>query len=244
MEKASREDRRALGVLALRWLPYLLILAFYFWWRLVVFPATLTKLNYAGDFKMLEDFRLSFVGGTFALLTRAFFDLIYSTLQVWLTGFTTQDGFTFQSKAVWFALGMGTGVAALFAIFQSIESDRAESVPPSTRPLFLLGAWTFLVGSLPVWLTSKQLSAGGRWDDRFALSIMSGAVLLTLAGLLWLIQPRQRTLVLSILLALSVATQVLVVNRYRLDWQTQRDYYWQLAWRAPGIAAADGGLLL
>ena len=64
---------------------------------------------------------------------------------------------------------------------------------------------------------------------------MSGAVLLTLAGILWLIQPRQRKLVLSLLLMLSVATQVLIVNRYRLDWQTQRNYYWQLAWRAPAL---------
>ena len=37
------------------------------------------------------------------------------------------------------------------------------------------------------------------------------------------------------LLALSVTTQVLVVNRYRLDWAVQNQYYWQLHWRAPAL---------
>ena len=110
----------------------------------MIFPRTLSKLNYAGDFKMLEDFRLSFVGGTVALLTRAFFDLIYSTLQVWLTGFTTQDGFTFQSKAVWFALWHGHSGRRPFAIFQDAGIRSVGGITRRARPFFLLGAWTFL----------------------------------------------------------------------------------------------------
>ena len=229
------ERRRALGKTILLWLPYLLLFGFYFWWRLIIFPTTISKLNYAGDFKMLDDFRASLVGGTLALFTRAFFDLIYSTLQVWVTGLTTQEGFTFQSKAVWFAFGMGILIAALFALFQDTETSTSEDESPGLLSMFLLGAWTFLAGSLPVWLTSKQLSGGGRWDDRFALAIMPGAVILTLVAILWLIRRPQRKPVLFLLVVFSVATQVMIVNRYRLDWQTQRDYYWQLAWRAPGL---------
>ena len=232
-EKTSR--RRALGRAALQWLPYLLIFAFYFWWRLIIFPATITKLNYAGDFKMLEDFRISLVGGALALLTRAFMDLIYSTLQVWLTGLISQDAFTFQSKAVWFAVGMGVLVAALFALFQDVRTDPSEDHHPNARPIFALGAWAFLVSSLPIWLTSKQLSGGGRWDDRFALAPMLGAGLMTLALIIWLVRARQRRTVLAALLLFSVATQALIVNRYRLDWEQQRDYYWQLAWRVPAL---------
>lgn len=227
--------RKAIGRVALMWLPYLVLFGFYFWWRLVVFPTTITKLNYAGDFKMLEDFRISLVGGSLALLTRAFYDLIYSTLQVWLTGLTSQDGFTFQSKAVWFAFGMGALVAALFAFFQDLSPEASDNDHPNPLPVFLLGGWAFLVSSLPIWLTSKQISGGGRWDDRFALAPMVGAGLLTLSAILWLIRLRQRKLVLSLLLLFSVATQVLIVNRYRLDWQTQRDYYWQLSWRVPAL---------
>ena len=216
-------------------LPYLLLFGFYFWWRLIIFPGTISKLNYAGDFKMLGDFQTSVLGGALALFTRAFFDFIYSTLQVWLTGLTTQDGFTFQSKALWFAFAVGILVAIAFAFFQNAEVTDETEDQKSLLSLFLFGGWAFVAGSLPVWLTSKQLSGSGRWDDRFALSIMPGAVLMTMAAILWLIRVRQRKLVLTILLLLSVATQVLLVNRYRLDWQAQRDYYWQLAWRVPAL---------
>jgi hypothetical protein len=64
---------------------------------------------------------------------------------------------------------------------------------------------------------------------------MFGASLLTLAGILWLIRVQQRKLLLTAMLIFAVATQVLVVNRYRLDWEMQRNYYWQLAWRAPAL---------
>jgi len=33
----------------------------------------------------------------------------------------------------------------------------------------------------------------------------------------------------------SVAAQVRKVNKYRLDWDYQRDFYWQMAWRAPAL---------
>ena len=45
-----------MGKTALLSLPYLLLFGFYFWWRLIIFPTTLSKLNYAGDFKMLGGF--------------------------------------------------------------------------------------------------------------------------------------------------------------------------------------------
>jgi hypothetical protein len=227
--------RRAIGKTAMLWLPYLLLFVFYFWWRLTIFPATISKLNYAGDFKMLGDFQVSILGGALALFTRVFSDSIYSTLQVWLTGLTTQEGFTFQSKAVWFAFGVGTLVAGAFALFQDVDGKGEPEGHKISLPLFMFGGWAFAVSTLPIWLTSKQLSGGGRWDDRFALMAMPGAVLMTLAAILWLISERQRKLLLTLLLLFSTTTQVLIVNRYRLDWQAQRDYYWQLAWRVPAL---------
>ncbi len=98
------------------------------------------------------------------------------------------------------------------------------------------GLWAFLVGGLPVWLTSKQISAGGRWDDRFSLALMLGAGVLTVGLVIWLVRANQRRLLLTVLLGLSIVSQVLVVNKYRLDWAVQNAYYWQLAWRVPALA--------
>ena len=97
-----------------------------------------------------------------------------------------------------------------------------QTTHQSPLSVFLFGLWAFLVSSVPIWLTSKQLSGGGRWDDRFALAMMPGAVIMTWRVILWLVRARRRKLLLGLLLMFSIATQVLIVNRYRLDWQVQR----------------------
>jgi hypothetical protein len=215
-------------------LPYLLILAIYFWWRLIVFPSTITIANYAGDFKLLEDFSVSFISGMLAVLTRAVLDVIYATLQVWISVLSDPSAWTLQGRAAWFAFGAGTLLALTFAFFHGPDDAEPQS-PSPPRSLFLFGLWTFVVSALPIWLTSKQLSTQGRWDDRFALAPMLGAVTLTVCLIEAFIQRRMQRVLLSVLLSLSIATQVLVVNRYRLDWAVQNAYYWQLSWRIPAL---------
>ena len=234
-EEKSKHIGNSIGRTLKLSLPYLIILGFYFWWRLIVFPTTVSRTNYAGDFKMFEDFHPSFLGGMFTLITRAFFDLIYSTLQVWLTGITGQAGLTFQSKAVWFAFGLGIILSAIFALFHDVDRKTETNPTHSPLPLFLFGFLAFLTSSLSTWLTSKQLSGGGRWDDRFSLAVMFGAGIIVLAVILWIIRVDKQKFLLGLLLFLSITTQVLTVNKYRLDWLVQRDYYWQLAWRVPAL---------
>jgi hypothetical protein len=231
----KNQIKRSIGKTIWMSLPFLIILGFYFWWRLFVFPTTISRSNYAGDFKMLQDFRSSILGGSLTLLTRAFLDFIYSTLQVWLSGLTGLDGFTFQSKVVWFSFGVGILLTILFALFQDVDREELPGQSRTPFSLFLFGFWAFLTSSLSTWLTSKQLSAGGRWDDRFSLAVMFGAGLMALFIILWLVRAERRKLVLSLLLVFSITTQILTVNKYRLDWVVQHDYYWQLAWRVPAL---------
>ncbi len=227
--------REALRKTALLWLPFIALFGIYMAWRLFIFPAGIATREYAGDFKLLADFQPSFLAGVFALLTRMFLDLLYAVVQVWVGAFTAQDSLTLQSKAAWFALVLGALIAGLFALLQPADDDERTGKQQSRLPMFLLGAWAFLVSGLPIWLTSKQLTGGGRWDDRFALPMMFGAALMAVAIVLWLVRASQRRSVLSVLLLFSVATQAVIVNRYRLDWQEQREYYWQLYWRAPAL---------
>jgi hypothetical protein len=214
-------------------LPYLIILAFYVWWRLAVFPSTIPLANYAGDFKLLQDFEGSALTGMLAVLTRALLDLIYATLQVWFVVIGDADQWTLQGKIAWFAFGLGAILTVLFGFFHADAASSTRQKLP--RSMLWCGLWAFLVGALPVWLTSKQLSAQGRWDDRFALAPMLGACILTTWLTAAFIRPRWQRFVLGVLLFLSITTQVLVANRYRLDWGVQNAYYWQLAWRVPRL---------
>ncbi|HUH98777.1 MAG TPA: hypothetical protein VLZ89_15535, partial [Anaerolineales bacterium] len=72
---------RSLGQTILGYLPYLLIVAFYFWWRFIIFP--MQAASHANDLKILHDASASLQGVALTLLSRAFLDLLYSTVQVW-----------------------------------------------------------------------------------------------------------------------------------------------------------------
>lgn len=229
------ENSRRLGKTALLSLPYLMVLGCFFWWRLAIFPATIAKANYAGDFKLLQDFHNSLLLGSLAVLTRAIQDLLYSTIQVWLSIMSATGAISFQSKIAWFAIGIGAIAAALFGGAFAEENGPEPPTNGHLKSLTGFGLAAFVVSGLPFWLTSKQLSGGGRWDDRFSLAPMLGAGILTIALIIWLVRPRARKVLLGVLLALSIATQIVVVNKYRLDWGVQNSYYWQLAWRAPGL---------
>jgi hypothetical protein len=233
---SGEHRRRTLGRTALLEAPYLLILGFYFWWRLAIFPTTISVTNYAGDFKLMQDFSVSFFAGVLTVLTRLVLDLIYASFQVWLSVLGNPDAFTLRSKIAWFAFGLGIVLSLIFAYLVPLRRRSQTDEGDTPRSWLLFGLWAFVVSALPVWLTSKQLSAGGRWDDRFTLAPMLGAVLLSVGLIMWVIRPRWQRLTLTLLLGLSIVTQALVVNKYRLDWAEQNSYYWQLAWRAPGLA--------
>ncbi len=223
---------RSLGQTVIQYLPYLLITAFYFWWRFVVFPQQV--VGHAGDIKLPYSGFESLIGSALTLLTRTFVDLLYSTLQVWTSAIASIEGFTFQSKVTWLAFGLGILLTILFAIFQDAK-EREVQERSSPVSIFVIGLCSFILGALPIWATGKLISGGGRWDDRFALAPMLGAGLIVIALLLWFVHASKQKLVLSLLLIFSIATQVLAVNKYRLDWGVQSNYYWQLYWRAPAL---------
>ncbi len=234
--EATLPFRRRLTKTLLLFSPYLLIFGAYFWWRLEIFPRSIARLNYSGDFKFLQDFQVSFSNGVLTTATRAALDLIYSTVQVWFNSLTGPAGFTLQSKATWFALAVGALVAVVFALAQPRrEADGTRKEGASARSLFLFGFVAFLVSAFPIWLTSRQLSGTGRWDDRFSLATMLGTGVMVIVLIMRLVRGPWQKVVLGILLAASITTQMLIVHRYRLEWAVENAYYWQLAWRVPGL---------
>ncbi len=234
--EARLTGARRLAKTLLLFLPYVAIFVAYFWWRLFVFPTTLARMNYAGDFKLFQDFGGSVFTGLMALLTRGVFDLLYSTVRVWFGSLVEPAAFTFESKAAWFALGLGVLISVLFGLAQPLREDPvAPRQEASRRSLFAFGFLAFLVSATPIWLTSRQISGPGSWDDRFSLAAMLGACVMVIVLIMWLVRDRWHKVILALLLTVSVTTQALIVNRYRLEWSVENTYYWELAWRVPAL---------
>jgi hypothetical protein len=91
----------------------------------------------------------------------------------------------------------------------------------------------FLLGGVPFWLTNVPVSLGFP-ANRSTLSFMLGAAFF-IAGLLELLPSRIRTATAVLLLSLSAGRQFLWSVDFARDWNAQKNLFWQMTWRAPGL---------
>jgi hypothetical protein len=96
-----------------------------------------------------------------------------------------------------------------------------------------LGVVMLLLGGVPYWLTNIPVTLGFP-ANRATLSFMFGASFL-LVGLIDLIPSRIKYVALIAFIALAVGRQFLWANEFRRDWQSQKTFFWQMTWRAPGL---------
>ena len=98
-----------------------------------------------------------------------------------------------------------------------------------------LGLFALLLGGIPIWPTNLRIELFFPWD-RFTLPMMLGAALL-LVGLVELVAFRDWVSILLVALAAGLAAGFHYQNalEFRKDWLAQRDFFWQLTWRAPQI---------
>ena len=178
------------------------------------------------------------VSATLQLANAMLQDVLQMTVFSW-TSILSPDTVNLKASATLASWGIGMAAAVLCAVWLNLagrnELPDSSQTPFRRKALILAGA-IIILGELPVWLIGRQLTQG-KWSERFTLAPMLGVVLLLVIGIDWLVRThRQKQILMILVLGLSIAAQIRAVNKYRLDWAIQRDYYWQLFWRAPSLA--------
>lgn len=236
VSKKERKWQQALRQSLLIWLPYLIMLVLYLFWRLAIYPSQIQG-SLPNDPVILKQLFLEPGNNLLVLLTRITKDSIYLMVNSWVNTIAIED-IDFRAKATLFSWGVGLVLAVIAACWLMISSKNQSDEPILDRFYsqgIVLGIGSIVFGGLPVWLIARQITEG-KWSDRFSLAPMIGAVLIIVIVIDWLIRTnRQKQVLLAILLAMSVAFQIRNVNKYRLDWDIQRNFYWQLYWRIPAI---------
>ncbi len=97
-----------------------------------------------------------------------------------------------------------------------------------------LGGLAALLAGAPFWMI--DFSPSLNWPaSRFTLPFMLGAALI-LAGLISLLPwQKMRLVILVALVGMAAGKQYLTSHEYLQDWQTQKNLFWQMTWRAPSI---------
>jgi hypothetical protein len=99
----------------------------------------------------------------------------------------------------------------------------------------VLGLAGILLGRLPSWAAGLPVGMTFPWD-RFMVSMMLGSALFVAGLIEFLIKTEKRKIIiLAIVLAFSAAWQFQNANTFRRAWDTEKDFFWQLAWRIPGL---------
>lgn len=132
--------------------------------------------------------------------------------------------------------GVGLGLAA-FLFWQMRRLPTASPLQRTQVAAILgVGLVAIFLGCLPTWATDR-VSWRGFFSNRFGLPATWGAALLW-AGLLSCLPLRKHLTpaLTSLLIGLAAVLQLQAALPYQTAWQQQKDYAWQLSWRAPAIA--------
>jgi hypothetical protein len=168
------------------------------------------------------------------LIQHVFSSLWVATVGAWAQAFRfpnpTINGL--RTTILYIAVVLAVGVL-VFLFKRTNQEYTEENSKQDSYWLLGLGVVMLLLGGVPYWVTNLPVSLGFP-ANRALLSFMFGSCFL-LFGIIELLPMRVKYFVAMLFVALSAGRQFLWSVDYLRDWQSQKNMFWQLAWRAPGI---------
>jgi len=223
------------------WLPNLLTLAGFLYWRFFIFHSTRAATD-------IGSLAAAYTRNPFVMLVR----LVYETLKgaldaVALAWFVPFYDLTTGLDLLTFTKALLVAAAALAVVFvflkfilprASGEDARAVEDDDHTWSLhaILIGLAVSAVAILPVIAANRNVELRNTFD-RYTLLASMGAVMAVVGFLFHYIRkPVPRSLLLGALIALSAMTHYANADYFSRFWEYQRQLWWQLSWRAPDLA--------
>ncbi len=210
---------------ALKWIPYLLVFIANTLYRGLVFS------NLAYQNVLLAELRADPAGTVYQLLKDIVSGFWITAAGAWSQVFQLPDSKINGPITITIYALVVILVGSLCVI--AMKKSDNDAARPALQVIGL-GILAILLGGGPYWLAKLELSLGFP-NNRFNLSFALG-VSLVFAGLVELLPRNFGRFVAAILLGLAAGRQFLWANDYRLDWSAHKNYFWQMVWRAPGLA--------
>ncbi|HSS97522.1 MAG TPA: hypothetical protein VLK33_10855, partial [Terriglobales bacterium] len=213
------------------WSPYFLFVIIAFAWRFVLAnqPGNLYSTGLVTSF-------LSNPIATFAnQIAIMLGDFWEAGLAAWTRVAAPLNALELSSKVTWLYAIVVLAAAGLVAL--ALKSPK-ETEFKERREVFWIGTAGLLLGGLSFWIAELPLRLTFAWD-RFTIPMMFGvAILFALAFDIFKVNPKAKVIFVAALLGLSTGYHFFNANTYREEWETQQNFFKQLAWRAPYIEPA------
>jgi len=219
-----------------QWLPNLASLAVFLTWRIFFFKSARSVTDVGAlargyldePVMMLARFFIETIKGAFNALALAwgvpFYNLVMNA--------------SYGDLALSTLLALLVIMAALWFIHGSKVSaqDQPEDIQgndPWVRDALWLGLLIAVLNLLPIVLANRDIRLTDTFD-RYTLPASMGGVMV-MTGIIWRLRPRAQSVAVALLLWVCVFTQVNNTAYFRNFWEYQRQVWWQLSWRAPGL---------
>ena len=209
------------------WLPYIGVILFVLLYRLFVY-------SHPGFGYSLTDEIVNAPVETVAQLVQQVSSSLWvAAVASWMQvfQFPTLDVNGLRTSILYVIVVLAVG--ALAYLKHANEERTAEPTKRSALWLVCLGAIMLLFGGVPYWVTNLPVSLGFP-ANRALLSFMFGSCFLLL-GLIEFLPMQIKYLVAILFVSLSAGRQFLWSVEYLRDWESQKNLFWQMHWRAPAL---------
>lgn len=225
------EDRARKQILKTisRWIPYLLIVLIFLFWRLY-----LTETP-RGDIQIFGFLKSNPLIASLYMIYTVIKDLIQVTFLSWWRVFTLEKLTKFGNHAVilYITISILTAIFALIFLFlyrkeKNKLETRANNVAWARQALWI-GVFSMFLAGLPFWATYLPIKLQFP-QDRFTMPFMVGACITLIALFEFLI--RRETiilLILGILVGASAGFHYYNSLLYAREWDFQKTFFWQLS---------------
>ncbi len=222
----------------LNWLPYLLVLGVFFYWRIVVYqnpegvsrnePVLLTQL-------LSEPF------DAIRFLITAFVTDAISVMTIGWGKATDASLLNLASPFVLFKIFVCTVgfVLAYFYLHNLLPRSADTRKTEWQKDAVTLALAALMTGGLPIWFIGRSIveSKNLLSASRFGIPAMFGAALLTfLLADYFISEKSKRNFFLAFLLALAINFHLDNTKEFQYSWEKQERFARQLLWRAPSIS--------
>lgn len=215
------------------WTPYLALFTLAVLSRLFIFN------NQVYGFSLTAQLKADPLA-TILSLAQNFFTSIWTvTVAAWLQLFTGVDRSVHGVRTLMlYAAVIVAVLLTTYYVLRSLALSKVEGTQhdPLFKPLhpILLGLFTLPFAGVPFWATGLVISLAHP-ASRFTLPFMLGVSLIVAGALEYIPRASWRNLVLVLLIGLAAGRQFLWSTDYKRDWEAQKNLFWQLTWRAPGL---------
>jgi hypothetical protein len=225
----SHDAPQCLRTTARRWLPFVLVFILAVLSRLFVFN------NQIYGFGLKRDFVDAPVAATIALSESVLQSLWTATFVAWGQAFRLPDleADGPRTLAVYTVVVLAAAAAAAMVFSRNRSDNPGRST--GAKAMLGLGLLMLILAGPPFWLTGVPVSLDFP-ASRAMLSFAPGASLLLTGVVLLVPSAAWRLGLVTALVGLATGRQFLWSNEFRRDWESHKEFFWQLTWRAPGLA--------